>query len=80
MFVRIRDLDKNIKFAITKMSFVESSFGVRICVKTDAFQFLLPRAWTNRFTEEQMVVFKYFVYNGKLKLSNGQTRLDMDFM
>lgn len=80
MFVRIRDLDKNIKFAITKMSFVEGSFGVRICVETDAFQFLLPRAWANKFTKEQMDAFTYFVYKGKLKLSTGQTKLDMDFM
>lgn len=80
MLIRIRDLERNTKFSITNMELVDSSFGKRICVKTDLFQFLLPKIWAGKFTEEQMAVFTYFVYKGKIKLPNGQIKLDMDFM
>lgn len=59
------------------MELVDSSFGKRICVKTDAFQILLLKLWASKFTEEQMAAFTYFVYREKIKLPN---EMDIDFM
>lgn len=82
-YVKIGDLEVGKKYVIKNMSVVKMSFGKRICIKSEGFQFLLPESWFDKISAKQMEQINrsevYLLYKGLLGLANGKTKHDIEF-
>ena len=85
-YVKIGDLEKGKKYMIKHISAVKMSFGKRICIKSEEFQFLLPESWFEKIPAKHMDVINksekpiYLLYKGLIDLANGKTKHDIELV